>query len=352
MSHRMRVLMVVSARADADLRREVAHSVRPEPEYLRLERDHDFDLLDWSGLAAGHAHRSPSLTLRHARAARDRVAGYDCVLSDGEQVGLALAVSLGSRRPYVRHTMIAHHLTPAKKRVAFGFARSALQDAQFIVHCEEQRRYAASRFHADNVHLVPYGIDLDFWRPQNSPEGGFIMSAGQEHRDYATLAAACAATNLNVFVAAGSLHSAHAHVRLPKTWPAGFRTEFAPPHALREHYAACDFFVMPLMPTDFQAGVTALLEAMAMGKAVIATATPAMRELVIDGETGLLVPPEDPRALLLAITRLRSDPRARRRMGQNARQAVERRHGLDEYAGALAAVTRGLASVIAEKRAV
>ncbi|RIK35056.1 MAG: glycosyl transferase family 1, partial [Chloroflexi bacterium] len=52
----------------------------------------------------------------------------------------------------------------------------------------------------------------------------------------------------------------------------------------------------------------AVLEAMAAGKPVIASAIPGTCEAVVDGETGLLVPPADPAALAAAIRQLLADP--------------------------------------------
>jgi glycosyltransferase involved in cell wall biosynthesis len=105
---------------------------------------------------------------------------------------------------------------------------------------------------------------------------------------------------------------------------------------LRDLYARAMVVVVPVLPTDFQAGVTTLLEAMAMGKPVVVTATEGQRDIVEDGETGILVPPGDPAALRHAISRLLDDPAERDRLGRNARRAVETRFSLDVYASALA----------------
>ena len=66
-----------------------------------------------------------------------------------------------------------------------------------------------------------------------------------------------------------------------------------------------------------------LLEAMATGLAVVATKVGGNPEVVVDGETGLLVPPRDPRALAAALLRLRRDPAEQARLGQAGRRRVE-----------------------------
>jgi len=66
------------------------------------------------------------------------------------------------------------------------------------------------------------------------------------------------------------------------------------------------------------------MEAMATGRPVIASHVGGMPELVVDGETGLLVPPSDSGALARAILRLLSDPALRQDMGQAGRRRVVR----------------------------
>ena len=65
------------------------------------------------------------------------------------------------------------------------------------------------------------------------------------------------------------------------------------------------------------------LEAMACETPVVASAVGGILEVVVDGETGILVLPANPDALVAALTRLLNDPEARRRMGQAGRRRVE-----------------------------
>jgi glycosyltransferase involved in cell wall biosynthesis len=66
-----------------------------------------------------------------------------------------------------------------------------------------------------------------------------------------------------------------------------------------------------------------LLEAMAGGRAVVATDVPGCREAVEHGRTGLLVPPRDPDLLTLALKQLIDDPILRRSLGAAARSRAE-----------------------------
>lgn len=80
----------------------------------------------------------------------------------------------------------------------------------------------------------------------------------------------------------------------------------------------CDLMVMPSRHPSESFGLAAL-EAMACAKPVVASAVGGLPELVGDGETGLLVPPEDPAALARALDLLVDDPAMRTRLGAAGR---------------------------------
>jgi glycosyltransferase involved in cell wall biosynthesis len=90
--------------------------------------------------------------------------------------------------------------------------------------------------------------------------------------------------------------------------------------------AAGDIFVLPSHEEGFS---NALLEAMAAKLAVIATAIGGNLDAIVDGESGILVPPRDPPALAVALKRLAGDPALRRRLGEAARTRVEERFSLE-----------------------
>jgi glycosyltransferase involved in cell wall biosynthesis len=77
-------------------------------------------------------------------------------------------------------------------------------------------------------------------------------------------------------------------------------------------------------------GITgSIREALASERAVVATRLAGMPELVIDGETGLLVPPRDPEAIAGALLRLRADPTWRHQLARAGRKRVEADFSLD-----------------------
>ncbi|MBE0695366.1 MAG: glycosyltransferase family 4 protein, partial [Anaerolineaceae bacterium] len=111
-------------------------------------------------------------------------------------------------------------------------------------------------------------------------------------------------------------------------------------YELRNLYAASRFTVMPLFKVNFQAGVTAILEAMAMERAVICSRTPGQTDVIVEGETGMYVPPEDPAALRDAIQNLLDQPQKCVEMGIKGRQRILDEMSLECYVERLAAYTR------------
>lgn len=94
-----------------------------------------------------------------------------------------------------------------------------------------------------------------------------------------------------------------------------------PHHELAPHYASCDIFVLPSSPEGF--GIV-YLEAMSFGKSVIGCQGEGISEIIEDGRTGVLVPPQDAAALVDAIRGLAHDLTRVARIGSEARETALR----------------------------
>src|SRR4029453_13089431 len=92
---------------------------------------------------------------------------------------------------------------------------------------------------------------------------------------------------------------------------------FVPHEELQALYARAAVVACPSRREGF--GV-ACLEAMAHGRPVVPTSVGGLRGLVVDGATGLVVPPRDPQALRGALDRLLGDRELRRRLGAEGRK--------------------------------
>lgn len=89
---------------------------------------------------------------------------------------------------------------------------------------------------------------------------------------------------------------------------------------VRPYFGAIDVMVLP---SRLEGAPVAVLEAMAMAKPLVASAVDGTPEIVQDGITGILVPPEDPDAVVAAISDLIKDPKRIQTMGDAGRRRAE-----------------------------
>ena len=109
--------------------------------------------------------------------------------------------------------------------------------------------------------------------------------------------------------------------------PLGDAVRFLGPREdMRELLAACDVVALPSLT---EALPTALMEAAAAGRPVVATRVGGVPEVVDDGRSGILVPARDPAALAHALAALLADPARARAYGEFARRRARERFGIE-----------------------
>jgi glycosyltransferase involved in cell wall biosynthesis len=182
------------------------------------------------------------------------------------------------------------------------------------------------------------GVDLETYVPVPEPGGApVVLYAGRMMREKGVEDFAAAARELRArgvsarFVLVGKPDPAHRSSVGEETlqaWSAAGEVEWWGARA--DMAAVIGAAAVVCLPSWYGEGLPkVLLEAGACGKAMVATDVPGCRELVIDGETGILVPPRDPAALAGALARVLCDPELRRVLGTNARRAAETEFGAD-----------------------
>ena len=275
------------------------------------------------------------------------------IFTDGEQVGIPLAFLLKyfgwSSRP--RHLMIGHILSVGKKMMFFDLFRVQSHIDRIFVYSTRQQEFITRRWGlgTDRVIWTPFMVDANFFDPARAtgelPPGvprdvrPLICAVGLEYRDYPTLLAAVDGLDIQVVIAAASPWSKRSDSTAGQEIPANVLVQRFSQYELRDLYARSAFTVMPLYPVEFQAGVTAILESMALGKAVICTRTPGQTDVVVEGETGLYVPSGDPIALRRAIQELLDHPEKAQQMGCRGRERIIQEMSLDRYVERLATYT-------------
>jgi len=354
-------LLTVSGTIPDDLRAQIAAGRRPRTDYVEMAAAFDAELLDRSGAMGAAGALGPLL----ARLGADLPLAWACfrrrkvhrvVFTDGEQVGIPYAAMtrLVRRRP--RHVMIGHVLSPRKKSLLHRLLRLQHRVDALVVYATEQARFAVDElgYRRDQVVLSHFMVDTRFWHPdaaapavsRASGRSGsvtdrpLLCAVGQERRDYPTLVEAVRDLDIDVAIAAVSPWSKYQDSSAALDVPANVTARGYDLFELRQLYADAAFVVVPLEDTDFQAGITTILEAMAMGKAVVCSQTPGQTDVVIDGDNGVYVPPGDAVALRRAIERLLAEPAEAARLGANGRRWVEQHADLDAYIAELAALVR------------
>jgi glycosyltransferase involved in cell wall biosynthesis len=283
---------------------------------------------------------------------------YRHIIAWADRIGMELALLLKLARSRRDLVLVSNWLMGPSKRVYLERGRVQSHLGTIIGYGSVQLELAAERYGipAEKLHLALQPVDERFWRPVEIAAEQTICSVGcvSGFRDYGTLVESVRGLPVQVELAVGSLILSASH-RLrradlfrtaipPAELPPNVSYQLdIPARGLRDLYARSRFMVMPLEEVDFDAGVTSITEAMAMGKAVVLTRNKGQVDVVRDGVEGLYVPARDPRALREAITYLLDNPAEAERMGKAGRAAVLDRHRLDDYVRRFASIVQDAA---------
>jgi glycosyltransferase involved in cell wall biosynthesis len=210
----------------------------------------------------------------------------------------------------------------------------------------------------ERVRVVRYGIDLAGWQlapaDREAARLGLGLGLGPDdfaigiasrlipHKGHATLLAAmptvlAGAPRARLLVAGtgelrGRLEEA------ARSLPAGCVRFLGHLPDVRGFMNACDVIVFPTGPELGEGFGLAALEAMAAGRAVVASDVGPLPEVVIRDQTGILVPPDSPEALAEALVRLHRDTPYRHQLGRQAAERARDAFGLTRMVEATVAV--------------
>jgi glycosyltransferase involved in cell wall biosynthesis len=339
----------------------------PRKDYRVLAETLGAETLDYSSVRQSHVPgylvRWLGMALVQAWMAFRQRQRFDVIVTDGEHIGLPLALLLKLSRSKVGHVTIGHRITASKKRPFFTWLKVHSHIDVIALHSRQQYELAIRELGipAERLALIPYQVDADFWRSAAAAEERLVCSAGLEFRDYPTLVRAVEGLDVEVVIGAASHWSKRRNTAAEQALPANVHVSAFDYAALRDVYARSSIVVVPLDDIDFQAGVTTILEAMAMSKAVIVTHSLGQTDVIEDRRfatrgssprvrppsmvrnlaehagipvepTGFYVPPDDPAALRRAIEHLLAHPDDRQRLGAAGRQTVERLLTVDHFA--------------------
>lgn len=344
----MKTLLLIPSYAKTGLDAEIAADRHPTMDYQALvsalsdEPGSALELLDYASV---DRERHPAVQLTRKLAGRDAALAllgflrrntFDTVFTNSEKIALPLAMMLRALPSRPRHVTIAHRLTAKKKQPFYRWLKLFKQMDVIFVYSSAQHEFACTELGIprETMRLIPFHADHRFYRPLRDVDTreDRICAAGLEWRDYPTLVKAVTEmTELSVTLAAASPWSKHTSEVDSMPLPSHITTGRYEYRDLRTLYAESSFVVVPLYQNDFQAGVTTILEAMAMGKAVVVSGTIGQTDIIVHDYNGLYVAPGDSEALKLAVHRLRTDVALRTRLGRAARRWVEEHATLDRW---------------------
>ena len=250
------------------------------------------------------------------------------------------------RRPIIIHGIRGLHVTEGeeidtlKTKVALGIERigSRLIDA-YIANSHGAVNFLTSRgLPQRKFFVIPNGIDVSDWnrqreRPlQKVPE--IICAANfRPIKHHCDLVEALAILRINgMRLRCSFLGDGPTRQDVESLARARGLNEFIEflgkrePEEVEDLLGASDIFVLPSLWEGLPRSV---MEAMGAGLPVVGTDVNGINELVINGETGFLVPPKDPAALADGIEKLVRDPDLRRRMGEAGRLRITREFSLE-----------------------
>jgi len=242
---------------------------------------------------------------------------------------LSRTVNVGTFHAYAPSSLSS---TP---HLAYTSARPILRhyfnrlDGRIAVSRAAQRFIA--RYFPGDYRLIPNGVDLRRFgvlatpRPELMDGKHNVLFVGRIEkrkglkfllRAIPLIQQRCPNTRF-IIIGEGSLRSGYEDFVRQHRWPDVIFTGYVSDDDIASYYASCDIFCAPSTGGESQGVV--LLEAMAAGKPVVASAIDGYCSVLTDGSEGLLVPPRDSTALAEAIIRLLYDEPLRLAMGLRGR---------------------------------
>jgi glycosyltransferase involved in cell wall biosynthesis len=298
--------------------------------------------LDWTINAAlyrfggyGGDFASVLASLRVANAA-------DVVLSTVDTVGIPLmllkrAGLLRSPPVYVAVGLPERLVQLRGERARRLYVDALRRTKAIVAYSEVEAEWLRSWLGPDGppVHFVPFGVDLEAFRPvEVSPDVDVVSVGADPHRDFELLTrVASDRPELNFRIVttadrARSLRPVPANVELEVELPL---------EAVRARMAAARVVVLPVRANTYSGATTVLLQAMAMAKAVVVSRTDAIARgyELEDGINCRLVRPGDAVELERAVAETVAGAEAAVSLGLRARETVERSFSWERYTDAL-----------------
>jgi glycosyltransferase involved in cell wall biosynthesis len=194
------------------------------------------------------------------------------------------------------------------------------------------------------VVVIPYGVNLDLYRAGENPELKQKLGIAPDAKVVGVVARLHPQKGHRYLIeAAAAIVARHPKTKFVIVGDGELRPELenmARQKGLADHFLFLGFrkdvkdlmrvFDVFCLPSLYEGLPNVVLEAMATAKPVVATAVDGTPELIVDGQTGYLVPPADPQALAEKISLLVADAGLSRRFGSSGLKRVQTEYSLQK----------------------
>ena len=257
---------------------------------------------------------------------------FDIVISMSFQLGLGLCfLQLLGLRKKVKHIIF----DIASSRLQSSFWRSIFvvlisTASRIICFTSSQENKLSKQISSKKISFISLGVNPEEF-VSGINDGKYILSAGRQSRDYATLIEAVKKIGIKTIILAGydsiTRRTGLERLSLPSNVEVHYEIQY---EEYKKLLAGSRLVVIPLRNVPYACGQVSLLEAFAARKPVIVTKTSSMVDYVEDGKTGLFVSPNDPKDLELAILSLIRCNDLSEYLSNNARKAIELKFNFQE----------------------
>jgi glycosyltransferase involved in cell wall biosynthesis len=256
---------------------------------------------------------------------------YDVVVTCSLINGLCLAVLqsvLGTSVIKPRHIIIdaggTRYLSDAGRFLLLLLRWATSSLSMILCYAGSSRDFWKERVKFKGICNCEYlFIDAAYFDLGRQSGGNYILSAGRVERDYDTLIEAFSGIDAKLVVVGDRAGYESLKGKIGNNAQIDYHCEKYGKF-YDEMLKKAQFVVIPLKDSAYHAGQTVLVQAMAAGKAVIATRSLGTIEYVTDGVDGLLVECGDADALRAAIVHLLQDDETRKRLAASAAEKAQR----------------------------
>ena len=262
-----------------------------------------------------------------------RVNRYDLIYSDGAQSAVLLAFLRSLfKRNFPPHVVldIGSFNGGRRREIELKPIRKLVESLSCVIyHARIQESYYRECLPSlwERCRYVPIGVDQVYFRPQKAKEEDYIFCAGHrglKSRDWPTLMQAFGKLHMRTELRIVGIERARRSDLRGRKVPKNVKFyPFIPGSKFKDFISRSRFAVLPLPYHAHSHGQLSLLEPMAMGKAVIVSRVPGIIDYVEDGKTAILYEPYDAEDLKAKVEFLLTNPQEAKRIGKEARRAVE-----------------------------